>query len=80
MPQLAAVSYRQHERPRASKRDARHFFHVLKSGRAWRPFFAGRHVLQRGKRVYPASRVWPTGFRGSATVAQAVTEACAVAV
>eukprot|EP00974_Lingulodinium_polyedra_P086879 8421076-Lingulodinium_polyedra.AAC.1 len=50
MPQLAAVSYRQHERPRASKRDARHFFHVLKSGRAWRPFFAGRHVLQRGKR------------------------------
>ena len=81
VPQLAAVSLRPGCRLRISKRDARHYFHVLRRGRRWKQWMAMPPIRNKfgGSRQWVFHRAWPMGFKASAAIAQGVTEAAAQA-
>ena len=78
LPQLASLSLDPKRDIRVYKRDARHYFHMLKSGRAWRRWFCQPAVRLGGRRLTAAHRAWAMGFRGSAAIAQGVTDAAAL--
>ena len=78
MPQLGTTTLRRGKKLLVSKRDARHYFHVLKRGKRWRRWMAMPPVKDRyGQRHWVYHRSWPMGFKPSAAIAQAVTEAAA---
>jgi len=84
--QLAVVRCRSDGRLRVSKRDVRHFFHQLRNTPKWRAYLAHPppkmvrrslcKVIRPGK--IPVHRAWPMGHALSATLAQAITDGCAV--
>ena len=78
IPQLSGTSLRRGRRLRVSKRDARHYFHVLKRGIKWKPWLAMPPVKKRlGGHHWVYHNSWPMGFRPSAAIAQRVTECAA---
>ena len=77
LPQLGSVTTRAGTRLRVSKRDARHYFHVLRMGEKWKAFTAGPPVIKHGLKKFPVGRSFSMGFRGSAVMAQAVTDVVA---
>ena len=77
MPQLATLSTRLGRRLVLSKRDARHYFHVLRNGKRWRPYMCQPAVRKHHVKKYPLLRAWPMGFRNSAIIAHRVTDAAA---
>ena len=59
---------------RVSKRDARHYFHILESGSRWRGYLGGPPIRKHGKTMVHCSRAWPMGLKLSAAVAHRITE------
>eukprot|EP00974_Lingulodinium_polyedra_P063206 6100742-Lingulodinium_polyedra.AAC.1 len=58
-----------------SKRDARHFFHMLRLGRRWQKYLANLPIEdESGAEVYPLHVSVPMGMTTSAAWAQALTE------
>ena len=64
LPMLGMLVIEQGTRLRVSKRDARHYFHMLRRGRRWAPFFAMPPDPLRRRRPVPVFRSWPGGFKG----------------
>ena len=53
LPPAAARSDRAtRQRLRTSRRDARHYFHVLRAGKRWRGFMAIPSARKKGKKLY----------------------------
>ena len=77
LPMLGILTTKKGRKMWISKRDARHYFHVLKNTKAWQKYFRGPPVFRDGKRVYPRHHGWPMGYAASALIAQSVTEVCA---
>jgi len=74
MPQLATVSTVRGRRLVLTKRDARHYFHALASGKKWYKFMAQPAMRKGGIKKYPLLRAWPMGFRNSAIIDHRVTD------
>ena len=74
LPQLRSLTLKRGVRARVSKRDARHYYHTLKTGRRWKLWMGQPPVTRGGRRYVPLQRAWPMGFKGSATVAHRITE------
>ena len=74
VPQLRVGTVSKHVRPRVSKRDARHYFHRLKLGAAWRPYLAHPPVYKNGKKMYPRHVTAAMGLGPSSGWAQALTD------
>ena len=79
LPQLGVLTTRRGRKVWVSKRDARHYFHVLRTTKQWQRFMRGPPVRWKGKWRWPRHRAWPMGYAGSAVVAQSVTETAAAA-
>eukprot|EP00974_Lingulodinium_polyedra_P000330 31664-Lingulodinium_polyedra.AAC.1 len=77
LPMLGTLTVGKHQRLWVSKRDARHYFHVLKVGKPWRRLLRAPGLLRGGRLRYPRARAWPMGYKASAVIAQSVTECCA---
>ena len=57
-----------------SKRDARHYYHVLKPGDKWKKYLAHPPVWREGKKIFPLHRAVPMGFAPAAGWAQCLTD------
>ena len=63
LPQLRAMIVPKGARLLVSKRDARRYFHLLKSGSRWRKYLAFTPIRKTGLKLWPCWRSWPMGFR-----------------
>eukprot|EP00972_Heterocapsa_arctica_P007823 1140476-Heterocapsa_arctica.AAC.1 len=62
IPQMRTLTVPRGRRLLVSKRDARHYFHVLRNGPKWRQWLALPPMMQRGLKKYPVQRAWPMVF------------------
>ena len=62
-----------------NKVDARHYFHMLAIGSKWKKYLAHNPVMTRRGLRYPVHCAIPMGFKPACGMAQAVTDATAVA-
>ena len=74
LPRLRTVRARPGLVIRATKRDARHYYHVLAPGPRWRKYLAHPPVRSAGRMLWPRHRSAPMGFAPSAGWAQRVTD------
>ena len=77
VPLLRSCTAPREGRLLVSKRDARHFFHHLRSGKRWRKWMA--HPAPPSCSRVPCHRSLPMGFSCSPGWAQAFTDACTAA-
>ena len=77
LPQLATVTFPRGSRARVSKRDARHYFHSLRTAPRWRPFHALPPVRKGIGKRHCRLRSWPMGCKLSAGLAQAISNVAA---
>ena len=77
LPQMRILTVPRRRKLLVAKRDARHYFHVLRAGAKWHRWLALPPVRRKDKLLFPLQRAWPMGFKGSAAFAQLVTEKAA---
>lgn len=75
IPRLRSVHCPRHLELRVTKRDARHYFHMMKIGRRWHRWLAHPALPDVGHGVhYPVHLAIPMGIAMSAGWAQAITD------
>ena len=73
LPQLSTMWVEPSVKLLVSKRDASNYYPSLACGEKWSSLFAMPPVHRGGRTLYPCHLTWPMGFRGSCSIAQAVT-------